>query len=90
MMAKNSVKNICEKAKRASRALALVDTKAKDRALEAMAGALRKNASYISGKIRKILRLREREACLRSSLTGLRLMRSASPRWPILSFKSPD
>ena len=47
MMAKNSVKNICEKAKKASRLLALVDTKTKNKALVAMAGALRKNAAYI-------------------------------------------
>ena len=53
MTAKTYVKNICEKAKEASRLLALVDTKVKNRALEAMAAALKKNASYITRENRR-------------------------------------
>lgn len=47
MMTKKEIKRICEKAKIASRALALIDSKRKDDCLVSMAHALVKNAAYI-------------------------------------------
>ncbi|MDP2913260.1 MAG: glutamate-5-semialdehyde dehydrogenase [Candidatus Omnitrophota bacterium] len=53
MLVKSYIKKLCEKAKKASRALALLDQKAKDRALIAMARALCQNASYIARENKK-------------------------------------
>lgn len=47
MMQQREIKRLCEKAKRASRALALVDTKTKNKALVSMAKALKAKAQYI-------------------------------------------
>jgi glutamate-5-semialdehyde dehydrogenase len=47
MMKENSVRKLCEKAKRSSRLLACVETSVKNRALQAMGRALSASASYI-------------------------------------------
>jgi glutamate-5-semialdehyde dehydrogenase len=56
-----AIRDLCRRAKSASRKLAIVDTKTKDRALVAMGKALIANAPYITGQNRKDLGLARRK-----------------------------
>jgi len=55
MMQKKDIVKLCERVKKASRALALVDTAAKNKALASLGGALVKNAAYIIKENKKDL-----------------------------------
>ncbi|MDD5422269.1 MAG: glutamate-5-semialdehyde dehydrogenase [Candidatus Omnitrophota bacterium] len=94
-MAKNNdIKRLCEKAKASSRALALANTKSKNRALEAMAAALVKNARFVISRNRKDLamaRAKKMSSALidRLTLTDARIRSMADSLLKISKLKDP-
>ena len=90
----NDVKTLCRNVKRASRALALVDTKTKDRALVEMGKALVKNASRILKANKKDLMIAKRRglsAALldRLTLNASRIIGMADSLFQIARLKDP-
>lgn len=72
-MMKNDIKILCERAKIASRSLALVDSKTKEAALVSMARALTKNSLYILKNNQKDLNYAERIKLSRALIDRLAL-----------------
>jgi len=90
----NDVKALCRNVKRASRALALADTKTKDRALVEMGKALVKNASRILKANKKDLEIAKRRglsAALldRLTLNASRIIGMADSLFQIARLKDP-
>ncbi len=85
---------LAQKAKDASRELALVDTRAKDKAIIAMAGALRKNVSYIIRENAKDIALARKKSLSsalidRLTLTENRIRAMADSLSQIAKLKDP-
>lgn len=76
MKTKKEIKSLCEKAKAASRALALVDSRKKDEGLVSMARSLIKNASYIIRENEKDLFLAKRKGLAGALIDRLSLSHS--------------
>ena len=72
-MQQGEIIRLCEKAKAASRALALVDTKTKDKALIAMGKALKSKASYIIRENEKDLKAARKKGLSSALIDRLRL-----------------
>ena len=93
-MSNRAVEALAGKAKAASRSLALIDTKLKDRALTAMAAALKKNASYIMNENRKDLALAKKKGLSpalidRLTLNKKRIASMADSLYQIAKLKDP-
>ena len=93
MNAKN-IEAMVKKTKEASRRLALIDTKAKDRALTAMAEALKKNGAYIISENRKDLTAAGKKALSsalieRLTLTEKRVVSMAESLAQVAGLKDP-
>ena len=93
-MSNRAVEALAGKAKAASRSLALIDTKLKDRALTAMAAALKKNASYIMNENRKDLALAKKKGLSpalidRLTLNQKRIASMADSLYQIAKLKDP-
>ena len=73
MMQQREIRILCEKAKQASRALALVDTKTKNKALIAMGKALKARASYIIKENEKDLTAARKKGLSLALIDRLRL-----------------
>lgn len=73
MMSADDIKRLCRKVKSASRELALIDTKTKDRVLIAMSKALIKRASYIIRENERDLASAKRKGLSPAYLDRLRL-----------------
>ena len=89
-----TVEALARKAKAASRSLALIDTRVKDRALAAMAVALKENASYIMNENRKDLALAKKKGLSpalidRLTLNQKRIASMADSLYQIAKLKDP-
>ncbi len=73
MMQQGEIKKLCENAKQASRALALVDTNTKDKALIEMGKALKAKASYIIKENEKDLTAARKKGLSQALIDRLRL-----------------
>ncbi len=94
MISKNGVKKLCEKAKEASRGLALLDSGAKDKALISMGKAILANSSYIINENKKDLETAKRiglsDALIdRLTLNGPRIISMANSLISIAKLKDP-
>ena len=89
-----TVEALARKAKAASRSLALIDTRVKDRALAAMAVALKENASYIMNENKKDLALAKKKGLSpalidRLTLSQKRIASMADSLYQIAKLKDP-
>lgn len=94
MMTANDIKRLCEAAKTASRSLALLDSKARSRAVAAMAKALIANSSHIISENAKDLDLARKNGLSKAlidrlELNGARIKSMADSLSKIAGLKDP-
>ncbi len=94
IMTKNDIRQLCSTAKRASRELALVDTKTKNRSLVSMGKALIKAASYIVKENKRDINLAKAKKLSgalidRLALNSSRIISMADSLFKIAELKDP-